>query len=266
VQGLHVISALSHPQMLELLQRGVIQPELFDQTQIVEVLDPARPQRRYFLCCNPHTAQQQAKTREALLGRTIEALNRIASAQRRAKVEKISAQVGQLLQKSKTGKFVNWSVEDGRLVWRLEEEALRTEALLDGCYVVYTELPAQRMSKEEAVASYRKLGLVEEAFRNLKTVWLEVRPVYHKTEDRIRTHVFLCMLAYYLEWHMQRRLAPLFEGDGRGKGRKWTFPSVMASLRQITIDPVRMGQVQFEQLTVPTADQQRILDLWGVKL
>jgi|GEM_PF-3482020 len=80
VHGLHVISALSHPQMLELLQRGVIQPELFDQTQIVEVLDPARPQRRYFLCRNPHTAQHQAKTREALLGRTIEALNRIASA------------------------------------------------------------------------------------------------------------------------------------------------------------------------------------------
>gem|GEM_PF-3575593 len=88
VHGLHVISALSHPQMLELLQRGVIQPELFDQTQIVEVLDPARPQRRYFLCRNPHTAQQQAKTREALLGRTIEALNRIASAKRRAKVRK----------------------------------------------------------------------------------------------------------------------------------------------------------------------------------
>jgi len=242
VQGLHVISALSHPQMLELLQRGVIQPELFDQTPIVEVLDPARPQRRYFLCRNPHTAQQQAKTREALLGRTIEALNRIASAQRRAKVEKISAQVGQLLQKSKTGKFVNWSVEDGRLVWRLDEEALRTEALLDGCYVVYTDWPAERMSKEEAVASYRKLGLVEEAFRNLKTVWLEVRPIYHKTEDRIRAHVFLCMLAYYLQWPMKRRLAPLFESDGRGKGRKWTFPSVMASLRQITIHPVRMGQ------------------------
>jgi len=168
VQGLNVISALSHPQMLELLQRGVIQPELFDQTQIVEVLDPARPQRRYFLCRNPHTAQQQAKTREALLGRTIEALNRIASAKRRAKVEKISAQVGRVLQKYKTGKFVLWSVEDGRLVWRLDDEAIQTEALFDGCYVVYTDLPAERMSKEEAVASYKKLSLVEEAFRNLK--------------------------------------------------------------------------------------------------
>jgi hypothetical protein len=172
VHGLHVISALSHPQMLELLQREVIQPELFDQTQIVEGLDPARPQRRYFLCRNPHTAQQQARTREALLRRTIEALNRIASARSRAKAEKISAQMGQVLQKYKMGKFVNWSVEDGRLVWRLDQEAIQTEAMFDGCYVVYTDLPAERMSKEEAVASCRKLSLVEEAFRNLKIVWL----------------------------------------------------------------------------------------------
>jgi hypothetical protein len=193
VEGLHTISALTHPQILELLQRGVIQPELFDQTKIVEVLDPARPQRRYFLCRNPHSAQREAKTRAALLGRTTEALNRIASAKRRAKVEKISAQVGKVLQKYKMGKFVTWSVEDGRLVWRLDHEAVQAEEVFDGCYVVYTDLPAERMTKEEGVASYKKLSLVEEAFRNLKTVWLEVRPVYHKTDDRIRSHVFICI-------------------------------------------------------------------------
>ncbi len=113
--------------------------------------------------------------------KSVKALNRIASAKGCARVEKISAQVGQLLQKYKMGKFVNWSVEDGRLVWRLDDEAIQTEAvphMRDGCYVVYTDLPAERMSKEKAVASYRKLSLVEEAFRNLKTVWLEVRPVY----------------------------------------------------------------------------------------
>jgi len=174
--------------------------------------------------------------------------------------------VGRVLQKYKTGKFVNWSVEDGRLVWRLDDEAIQTEAMFDGCYVVYTDLPAERMSKEEAIASYKKLSLVEEAFRNLKTVWLEVRPVYHKTDDRIRTHVFICMLAYYLQWHMQQRLAPLFRRNRRGKGRKWSFSSVMASLWQISINPVRMGKVEFEQVTVPTADQQRILELLGVKL
>jgi len=130
VNGLHVISALSHPQMFELLQRGVIQPELFDQTQIVEVTDPVRPQRRYFLCRNAHTAQQQARTREALLGRTIEALNRIASARRRAKAEKISAKVGQVLQKYKMGKFVNWSVGDGRLVWRLDQKLCKPRQCL----------------------------------------------------------------------------------------------------------------------------------------
>ncbi len=193
VQGLPGIFALSHPQILELLQRGVIPPERFDQTQIVEVLDPARPQRRYFLCRNPHTAQPQARSPEALQGRPLEALNRMASAKRRAKVEKISAPVGQLLQKSKRGQFVNGSMEDNPLVWRLDDEALQTEAMFDGCYVVYTDLPAERRSKEEAVASYKKLSLVEEAFRNVKTVGLEVRPVYPKTEDRLRTHGFLGM-------------------------------------------------------------------------
>ncbi|MDH7502676.1 MAG: hypothetical protein QHJ82_08195, partial [Verrucomicrobiota bacterium] len=132
--------------------------------------------------------------------------------------------------------------------------------------VVYSEVPADRMSKEEGVASCKKLSLVEQAFRNLKTVWLEVRPVYHKTDDRIRSHVLICMLAYYLQWHMQQRLAPLFASDGRGKGRKWTFSSVMERLRQITLNPVRVDKVEYEELTRPAADQQRILDLLGVKL
>jgi hypothetical protein len=123
--------------------------------------------------------------------------------------------MGQVLQKYKMGKFVNWSVEDGRLVWRLDQEAIQTDAMFDGCYVVYTDLPAEQMSKEEAVASCRKLS--EEAFRNLKTVWL------------------------------QERL-------------------VMASLWQISFNTVRLGKVQFEQLTVHTADQQRLLDLLCMKL
>jgi len=145
-------------------------------------------------------------------------------------------------------------------------EAMQTEAMFDGSYVVYTDLPAERMSKEESVASCRKLNLIEYAFRNLKTVWLQVRPVYHKTDDLILAHVFICMLAYYLQWHKQRWLVSLFASDGRGKNLKWSFSLVMESLRQISFNPVRMGKVQFEQLTVPTADQQRILDLLGLKL
>jgi len=133
-------------------------------------------------------------------------------------------------------------------------------------YVVYTDLPAERMTKGEAVAAYKKLSLVEKVFRDLTTVWLEVRLVCHKTDNQIRTAVFIWMLACYLQWHMQQPLGPLFASERRGKGREWSFSPVMASLRQITINPVRLGKVQFEQLTVPTADQQRILDLLGVKL
>jgi len=266
VAGLHTISALTHRQILTLLERQVIQPELFDEKQIVQVFDPERPQRRYCLCRNPQTAQRETITRQALLSRTAAALNRIAAAKRRSTVERISVRVGRVLQQYKMGKFVLWAVKEGRLEWHLDEGAINAEATFDGCYVIQAEVPTEQMSKEEVVAAYKKLTRVEQAFRNLKTVWLEVRPVFHKTDDRIRCHVFICMLAYYLQWHMQQRLAPLFAADGQGKERAWTFLAVMQRLQQITRNRVQMGKVEFEQVTAPESDQQRILDLLGVKL
>jgi len=110
------------------------------------------------------------------------------------------------------------------------------------------------------------LDLLKQAFRDLRTDLLEQRPIPHENEDQIRADVFICMLAYYVQWHMQQRLAPLFASDGRGKNRKWTFASVMQSLGRITINPVRMEKVEFAQVTAPTTGQQRILDLLGEKL
>ncbi len=266
VAGLHTISALTHRQILTLLERQVIQLELFDEKQIVEVFDPERPGQRYCLCRNPQTAQRETTTRQALLSRTAAALNQIAAAKRRTTVERIAVRVGKVLQQYKMGKFVLWAVKDGRLEWHFDDGAIKAEATFDGCYVIQAEVPPAQMNKEEVVAAYKKLSRVEQAFRNLKTVWLEVRPVFHKTDDRIRCHVFICMLAYYVQWHMQQRLAPLFAADGQGKARAWTFLAVMQRLQQITRNRVRLGKVEFEQVTVPEADQQRILDLLGVKL
>ena len=107
---------------------------------------------------------------------------------------------------------------------------------------------------------------MEEAFRSLKTVQLEVRPVYHKTDDRIRSHVFLCTLAYYLQWHLKQRLEPLFAGDGTHKDRQWTVRNVIERLAAIRRDKIVMGDLEFEKVTTPEPDQQTILDYLKVRL
>jgi transposase len=164
------------------------------------------------------------------------------------------------------GKFVCWDVIDGRLSWSFDQEKIAAEKLFDGCYIVSGEVPKEKMPATEVVASYKKLGLVEEAFRNLKTVQLEVRPVYHKTDDRIKSHVFLCTLAYYLQWHLHRRLEPLFAADGTHKDRQWTVRNVIERLAAIRREKIVMGAVEFEKVSTPEPDQQTILDYLKVRL
>ena len=122
------------------------------------------------------------------------------------------------------------------------------------------------MNQDEVVRTYKNLSVVEQAFRNLKTVSLEIRPVYHKKDDRIRSHVFLCVLAYYLQWHMQQRLQPLFEADGEGKNRQWTVENVIERLMGIRKQRVKVAEVEFDQVTQADQEQQKILDLLKVKL
>ena len=164
------------------------------------------------------------------------------------------------------GKFVRWDVLDGRLSWNFDQDKIVAEKLFDGCYIVSGEVPKEKMAASEVVASYKKLGLVEEAFRSLKTVQLEVRPVYHKTDDRIRSHVFLCTLAYYLQWHLKQRLEPLFAADGTHKDRQWTVRNVIERLAAIRRDKIVLGDVEFEKVTTPEPDQQTILDYLKVRL
>lgn len=285
VAGLQTISALSHRQIVELLQRKVITPELFDEKAIAEVLDPEDLKKRYCLCRNPETAKRETHTRQNLLELTRQKLEAIAlgrggikkNNQAQAEADKqtpaktpkrtkgpsaetLGARVGRVLQRYKMGKFVQWSVLEGKLVWRFDQERIQAEERFDGCYIVVTDVPPEQMAKAQVVASYRKLSLVEDAFRNLKTVQLEVRPVYHKKDDRIRSHVFLCMLAYYLQWHAQERLQPIFEKDGQGKDRQWTFASVIQRLTAIRSERVKSAGVEFNLITQATVDQKAILE------
>ena len=266
IEGLHTISALTHRQIVELLDRKVIQIELFDEKRIVEVVDPDHPLQRYCLCRNPQTAHRETTTRQRLLDRTQEALGKITGRKKKTSAQKLAAQVGKALARYKMSKFVEWEVKEGRLQWSFNEARITQEKLLDGCYIVSANVPKLRMNETEVVAAYKGLSVVERAFRTLKTVALEIRPVYHKLDDRIRSHVFLCVLAYYLQWHVQQRLQPLFESDGEGKYRQWTLENALERLKGIRRERVKMGDVEFDHVTQADDEQQRILDLLKIKL
>ena len=164
------------------------------------------------------------------------------------------------------GKFVKFEGMGDGLIYSLDEEKIEQESRLDGCYVIYTDVLPEDMAAVEAVENYKSLMHVEQAFRNMKQVRLEVRPVYHKTDDRIRCHVFICMLAYYVMWHIKQRLQPLFDTDGEGKNRKYTFDSIMEILKCIRKDAVDICGIKSNVITTPTDEQKRILQLLEINL
>lgn len=266
IEGLNIITAMTHREIVELMEREVVEPELFDERDIVEVIDPEDTRIRYCLCKNEKRERKERRTREGLIERTKKALEKISSRKRRSSEQRISAQVGKVLEKTKMGKFVQWCVEDGRLKWSIKEEKIKAEELLDGCYIIKSDVSAKEMCRQEVVASYKRLSLVEQAFRNIKSVRLEVRPVYHKTDERIRCHVFICMLAYYLWWHISKRLEPMIKDSGRGKKRRWTMELVIERLKSIRRQVIVVGGVKCRVVSIPDEEQRRILELLGVKL
>jgi transposase len=263
---LHTISALTHAQMFELVERKVVQLDLFDEKKIAEVIDPKKPQQRYCLCRNPDTQARETATRNRLLELTRQGLDKLVQRKKKGAAARLGSQVGRLLQKYKMGKFFHWEVKAGRLEYQLREEHITQEQLFDGCYIISSTVAASQMKSTEVVGTYKSLAFVEQAFRSLKTVALEIRPVYHKKDDRIRSHVFLCMLAYYVYWHMRQRLSPLFEKDGAGKNREWTMENVIEHLGGIRQQQVSVAGAEFKQISQPTEQQQQILDLLGIKL
>jgi hypothetical protein len=274
-EDLQTIGALTHGEMMTLLKEKVIDMDLFDERSIHEVSDPADPTRRYCLCRNPQTAQRERATRQRLLDLAAAALTKIGAYQRATTVEKLGARVGKVLAKYKMGKFIHWSIDadqnkvtsrEHRLIWSLDADKVAQEQRFDGCYIINSDVDKEQMDTLEVVNAYKSLTFVERAFRNLKTVQLEIRPVYHKHDERIRSHVFLCMLAYYLQWHMEQRLAPLFAHDGEGQERRWTFRGVIDCLAQITRNRVTVNGAEFYQNSIPTPEQEEILGLLQVTL
>jgi len=265
VLGYKTLTALTHPQMRELLQRRVVQLELFNEHECLGVVDLEVPGVQYVLHKNPERAQRDAATRRSLLAKTTQALDKLAQSPRRSDQDKLAAKVGVDLHKHHTGKFVLWSIDHGRLVWQLQQQIVAQEEAMDGCYLIRNEAAA--LGAAGARDCYKDLIHVEQAFRNLKTVALEMRPFYHHRDDRLQAHVFLCMLAYYVQWQATRRLAPLFAADGQGKNRQWSWARVLERLKAIRQQTVRIGGTEIPGvISTPDADRQRILDLLKVRL
>jgi transposase len=257
-----VISALTHGAIKSLCEKEVMQLSMFDEKNIVEVIDG---NLRYCLCKNPEMELKETATRVALLSKTTDELDKIIASKKKTKDSK-EIRAGKVVNKYKMGKFIVFEGKGDDLRYVLDKEKIEHESRLDGCYVIYTDVQPEDMTAVETVENYKSLMRVEQAFRNMKTVQLEVRPVYHKTDRRIKCHVFICMLAYYVMWHMNQRLGPLFEADGVGRKRKYTFDSVIEILKSVRKDTVDFCKVQSEIITVPTDEQRNILNLLEVNI
>ena len=254
------ISALNHSKIQELCDKGTIQMTLFDEENIVEVIDG---DKRYMLCKNPVMKQKESETRQRLLDLTCTELNKIISSTRKTKYNK-SVRVGKVIDKYGMGKFIIIQGNDDNLTYVLNKDKIEKEAALDGCYIVFTDTSPADITALEAVQSYKSLIKVEQAFRNLKTAHLEIRPMYHKTDVRIKCHVFICMLAYYIMWHMKNRLVSIAEIDGVGGNRKYSFSHIIEILKSIRSENVSFLDSETNIISSPTEEQSHILNLLGV--
>jgi len=301
--GLEWITALRGPAIRKLADSGVIDVSLFDERDLAEVASPDYPGERLIVCRNPLLAVERKRKREELLQATERELAKIALATTRSKnrlhgKDHIGLRVGRVLGRFKVGKHFKLTIDEARFSYRRNPATISEEAALDGIYVIRTSLTRQALSPQDTVLSYKRLAQVERAFRSIKTVDLKLRPIYHHLAGRVRAHVFICMLAYYVEWHMRRALAPmLFDDDDRqaatrartspvAKARRsaaaerkarsklnadrepvHSFQTLLDDLATIVRNRYRVrdgSAAELETITTPTPLQRRALDLLGV--
>src|SRR6202041_1460697 len=304
-QGIQWISALRATQIQKLATGGQLQMSLFDQTDLVEIAHPDFPGERLIVCFNPLLAEERARKRPELLAATEKQLEKIAAATKRRKrplrgKENIGLRAGKILNRYKMGKHFQLRIEEDSFHYQRKTANIEREENLDGIYVIRTSVKKEVLSSQQVVASYKSLSGVERAFRSLKTVDLQVRPIHHRLPERVRAHILLCMLAYYVEWHMRQLLAPiLFDDDDKAHAQAarasivapaqrsatakrkaltkqtadgikvHSFQSLIGDLATIVknrIQPTDKNIPVFDMLTQPTTIQQRALDLLGVSI
>jgi hypothetical protein len=310
--GLDWITALRAPDIQVLAKDdGPLQLSLFDQRDLAEITSPDYPDERLVVCRNPALAAERARKRGELLDATERALQKIQARVRRKHrplkgAAAIGETVGAVLNRKKMAKHFTRTITDTDFTFARNDATIAAETKLDGIYVLRTSVPRAEFDADATVRSYKALATVERAFRSCKTVDLEVRPVFHWNEARVRAHVFLCLLAYHLEWHMRQALAPILFDDHdrvaaeaqrpspvskaqvspaarRKAARKRTddghpvhsFRTLLADLATLTRNIVRFGKDPGSRpgqdlcatvLATPTPLQQRVFDLLGVSL
>ena len=216
LDGIAWITALKSGQIRSLVEGGTLQLGLFDERNLFELTDPAYPDERLIACRNPDLARLRSHKRQSLLGATALELDKIRDRVARGQLRgdaRIGLTIGRVLNKYKVAKHFELSITESSFRYRILEEKVTAEAALDGIYVIRTGLAQKQMSAPDAVRSYKSLAQVERAFRSLKTVDLKVRPIHHRLENRVRAHILLCMLAYYVEWHLIDAWRPLLFAD-----------------------------------------------------
>ena len=302
IEGLDYITGLTKPQIRKLAEVEVIQLGLFEQVNLVEFESEDYPEERLIACRNPLIAQKNQQQREALLEAVEKELDLIVQATQREKralkgQDKIALRVGKVLNQFKVNKYYNLEITEEGFSYQRQRELIAQETALDGVYVLRTSLESTLMDAATTVKAYKSLSQVEEAFRCYKSIDLKVRPIYHYQGDRVKAHIFLCMLAYYVEWHLKQCLAPLlFEDEeiddgslnvikasrsesAQSKERKkrnqedfpvHSFRTLLEDLGTICLNTVectiREGSYRFSKITRPTQLQQKALDLLGVSL
>jgi len=298
------ISALRSESIQALVEQGALQLSLFDAQNLAEIVSDLYPGERLIVCHNPLLAEDRKRTRGELLDATEKALTGIAAeVKRRTKTPltaaEIGVKVGKAVNRFKVGKHFELAIEDGRFTFTRNTARIEREARLDGIYIIRTSEPGQELSAQDAVRTYKSLGQVEQAFRCIKNLDLRIRPIHHRTVDHVKAHIFLCMLAYYVEWHMRKALAPVLFQDEELDAARWSrdpvakaqpsetvrqkkrtkhtvdgrpvhsFQSVMDELATRCKNTCRVGQgkdaMRFTTLTEPTDFQRYVLDLLGLK-
>jgi len=299
VEGLDWITALRSSQIAALARNGLIQQSLFDEKNLAEIQSPDFPGERLVVCRNPLLAFSRARKREELLQATEKNLAKIRDAVNRTKAPlhgraKIGLRAGRIINKHKMAKHFALTITDTSFSFARREEKIAAEAAIDGIYVVRTSSQEEGLEAADIVERYKSLSLVENAFRSIKTLDLKVRPIHHRNADRVRSHVFLCMLAYYVEWHMRSVLKPVLFDDeepattrpdpvaprepsrsAKAKARTKRTPDAqpvhsfqslledLATITRNTIVPAIPAAPGWDQDTEPSPLQKKILNLLG---
>jgi transposase len=302
IEGLDWITALRAPQVQKLVNDGVLQLSLFDDRDLAEIMHPDYPGERLVVCRNPLLAEERKRKRSELIQAAEKKLAAIVTATKRKKqplkdISKINFRIGKQLGPLKVAKYFHWEMRPEGLIIEHDEKRIHSDAILDGVYVLRTSVQADQINTDQTVLAYKRLAGVERAFRSTKSVDLHVRPIHHRLANRVKAHVFICMLAYYVEWHMRQKLAPvLFDDEQPGQRNGSVVSAALSSASAVTkarskrtpddfpvqsfqawlkdlativrnrIQPRQQSIPAFQVITRPTPAQRRTLDLLGVSL